>query len=291
MDGIAAPLRGIRRARLQLFRPERASTGVMTCDRARHLIDRYAVDELSTADARALAAHVRTCVPCAAEMAGVTRLVGILTALPDVPATPDMDERILVAAFADRDARHAKRTWWADLRFQLLRGTARTTGTLVATVVAVAILGATFVFAASTFFRLPFTGSGTMPPVPTQTAAPADTGVPSPSMPTVTVAPVESAQPTTEPTPEVTTEPVVTAPPVATEEPTPPPTPEPTPVITPAPTPEPTPAPTIQPTPAPTATEQPSPTVSPAESPTPEPSVTEKPRRTPPPSPTPTPSP
>ena len=267
----------------------------MTCDRARHLIDRYAVDELSAADARALAAHVRTCVPCAAEMAGVTRLVGILTALPDVAPTPDLDERILLAAFADRDARHAKRTWYADLRVQLLRGTFRTTGTLVATVLAVALLGATFVFAASTFFKLPFTGSGTIPPVPTQTAAPADTGVPSPSTPTVTVAPVQTAQPTTEPT----AEPVVTEGPVATEEPTLAPTPEPTPVITPeptpeptpAPTPEPTPAPTIQPTPEPTVTAEPSPTASPAESPTPEPSVTEKPRRTPPPSPTPTPSP
>ncbi len=263
----------------------------MTCDRARHLIDRYAVDELSAADARALAAHVRTCVPCAAEMAGVTRLIGILTALPEVQATPDLDERILLAAFADRDTRHAKRTLWADLRFQLLRGTARTTGTLVATVVAVALLGATFVFAASTFFRLPFTGSGTIPPVPTQTAAPAVTGVPSPSLPTVTVAPVESAQPT----PVPTAKPVVTEPPAATREPTLAPTPEPTPEITPeitpAPTPEPTPAPTAEPTPPPTATPQPSPTVSPSESPTPEPSVTEKPRRTPPPSPTPTPSP
>lgn len=254
----------------------------MTCDRARHLIDRYAVDELSAADARALAAHVRTCVPCAAEMAGVTRLIGILTALPEVQATPDLDERILLAAFADRDARHAKRTLWADLRFQLVRGTARTTGTLVATVVAVALLGATFVFAASSFFRLPFTGSGTIPPVPTQTAAPADTGVPSPSL-TVTVAPVETAQPTTEPT----AKPVVTEPPARTEEPTATPTLEPTPAITPAPTP----APTAEPTPQPTATEQPSPTVSPSESPTPEPSATEKPRRTQPPSPTPTPSP
>ena len=263
----------------------------MTCDRARHLIDRYAVDELSAADARALAAHVRTCVPCAAEMAGVTRLVGILTALPDVQPTPDLDERILFAAFADRDARHAKRTLWADLRLQLLRGTFRTTGTLVATVLAVALLGATFVFAASTFFKLPFTGSGTIPPVPTQTAAPADTGVPSPSMPTVTVPPVQSAQPTAEPTAEPTPAPTFTRPPVATEEPTPPPTPEPTPEITPAPTPEPTPAPTIEPTPAPTATAEPSPSASPAESPTPEPSVTEKPRRTPPPSPSPTPSP
>jgi anti-sigma factor RsiW len=263
----------------------------MTCDRARHLIDRYAVDELSAADARALAAHVRTCVPCAAEMAGVTRLVGILTALPDVQPTPDLDERILLAAFADRDARHATRTWWADLRVQLLRGTFRTTGTLIATVLAVALLGATFVFAASTFFKLPFTGSGTIPPVPTQTAAPADTGVPGPSTPTVTVAPVPSAQPTTEPTAEPTAQPAVTRPPVATQEPTPPPTPEPTPEITPATTPQPTPEPTIQPTPQPTATDQPSPTASPAESPTPEPSITEKPRRTPPPSPTPTPSP
>jgi anti-sigma factor RsiW len=263
----------------------------MTCDRARHLIDRYAVDELSAADARALAAHVRTCVPCAAEMAGVTRLVGILSALPDVQPTPDLDERILLAAFADRDARHAKRTLWADLRLQLLRGTFRTTGTLVATVLAVALLGATFVFAASTFFKLPFTGSGTIPPVPTQTAAPADTGVPGPSSPTVTVAPVETVQPTAEPTAVPATQPAATRPPASTEEPTPPPTPEPTPVITPAPTPEPTPEPTIAPTPEPTVTAPPSPTASPAESPTPEPSPTEKPRRTPPPSPTPTPSP
>ena len=260
----------------------------MTCDRARHFIDQYAVDELSAADARALASHVRTCAACAAEMAGVTRLVGILSALPDVPATPDFDERILVAAFADRDRRHAKRTWYADLRVQLLRGTARTTGTLIATVLAVALLGATFVFAAGNFFRLPFTGGGTIPAVPTQTAAPADTGVPTPSPATVTDAPVvvpatptDRVVPTGTPVVRLTPAPV-TAPPAITPAPTPEPTP--------SPTLEPTPAPTEQPTPAPTATEQPSPSVSPVQSPTPEPSPTEKPRRTPPPSPTPTPT-
>ena len=261
----------------------------MTCDRARHFIDQYAVDELSAADARALASHVRTCAACAAEMAGVTRLVGILSALPDVPATPDFDERILAAAFADRDRRHMKRTWVADLRIQLLRGTARTTGTLIATILAVALLGATFVFAAGNFFRLPFTGGGSIPAVPTQTAAPADTGVPTPSPATVTDAPVVvPATPTltgapTEPPVVVLTPAPATAPPAITPAPTPPPSPEATPT--------PTPAPTEQPTPQPTATEQPSPTVSPVESPTPEPSPTEKPRRTPPPpSPTPTPT-
>ena len=259
----------------------------MTCERARHLIDLYAVDELSAADARTLATHVRTCVPCAAEMAGVTRLVGILTALPDVPATPDLDERILLAAFADRESRHATRTWWADLRMQLLRGTARTTGTLVATVLAVALLGATFVFAASNFFKLPFTGADIILPTPTQSAAPAPTGAPTPSIETVTVAPVESAQPTAEPATPIATP----APPVVTEEPTIAPTPQPTPEITPEPTPAPTVAPTIAPTPEPSVTVEPSPTVAPVESSTPEPSVTEKPRRTPPPSPTPTPSP
>ena len=264
----------------------------MTCDRARHFIDQYAVDELSATDARALASHVRTCAPCAAEMAGVTRLVGILSALSDVPATPDFEERILAAAFADRDRRHAKRTWIADLRVQLLRGTARTTGTLIATILAVALLGATFVFAAGNYFRLPFTGGGSIPSVPTQSPAPADTGVPSPSSATVTDAPVvvpatpsRTDTPTEPPVIRVTPAPA-TVPPAVTPEPTPEITPE----ITPAPTPEPTVAPTEQPTPQPTATEQPSPTVSPVESPTPEPSVTEKPRRTPPPSPTPTPT-
>jgi anti-sigma factor RsiW len=264
----------------------------MTCERARHFIDQYAVDELSAADARALASHVRTCAACAAEMAGVTRLVGILAALPDVTATPDFDERILAAAFADRDRRHAKRTWVADLRIQLLRGTARTTGTLVATILAVALLGATFVFAAGNFFRLPFTGGGTLTPVPTQTAAPADTGVPTPSPATVTDAPV--VVPATPDRTDAPTEPPVVRPTAAPVTEPPAITPEPTPEITPAPTPEPTPEPTLapteQPTPQPTVTEPPSPTVSPVESATPEPSPTEKPRRTPPPSPTPTPT-
>jgi len=265
----------------------------MTCERARHFIDQYAVDELSAADARALASHVRTCAGCAAEMAGVTRLVGLLTALPDVPATPDFDERILAAAFADRERRHVKRTWLADLRVQLLRGTARTTGTLIATILAVALLGATFVFAAGNFFRLPFTGGGSIPSVPTQTAAPADTGVPTPSPATVTDAPVVVPASPTDRTASPTEAPVVVVtPPPVTEPPasTPAPSPSPSPEATPTPTPEPTPAPTEQPTPQPTVTEQPSPTVSPVESPTPEPSPTEKPRRTPPPSPTPTPT-
>jgi hypothetical protein len=208
-----------------------------------------------------------------------------------VPATPDFDERILAAAFADRDRRHMKRTWVADLRIQLLRGTARTTGTLIATVLAVALLGATFVFAAGNFFRLPFTGGGSIPAVPTQTAAPADTGVPTLSPRAATDAPVVvPATPTlteapTEPPVVVLTPAPATAPPAITPEPSP----STTPALT--PTPEPTAAPTAQPTPQPTVTEPPSPTVSPVESATPEPSPTEKPRRTPPPpSPTPTPT-
>ncbi len=115
---------------------------------ARRLIDAYLADELAPLDAEQLAAHVETCPACQAELGGATRLLALLGSLPVPPATPDVDERILLAALRDRDRRHENRSWLATLPVVIFRGAVRTTGTLVVAIVTVAFLGAAFVFAA-----------------------------------------------------------------------------------------------------------------------------------------------
>lgn len=239
----------------------------LDCVAARRLIDAYLLDELAEADGRRLAGHLRDCPACSAELGGSTRLIGLLAALPTPAPAPDLDERVILAAIADRRRRHAHRSWLADLRVQVLRGAMRTTGTLVVTVVTVALLGGAFVFAASQFVaQLPaFTSRATIAPEVTPTLAPT---------------PEQTAVPTATPRPGTPTPAGVVATPRT--EPTPAPTPEPTPA--PSPTPAPTPAPTQAATPEPT----PEPTASPEPTPTPVP--TEKPRRTPPPSASPSPS-
>jgi hypothetical protein len=234
---------------------------------ARRLIDAYLADELAPLDAEQLAAHVEACPACQAEMGGATRLLALLGSLPVPPATPDVDERILLATLRDRDRRHENRSWLAALPWLVFRGAVRTTGTLVVAIVTVAFLGAAFVFAAGMITQVAL-GPGTratLPPDMTPTPAPTLVQTAAPQ----TSHPVVSTQPTEAPTPEPTPAPTVA--PTAT--------PEPTPAVT--ATPEPTPAPT------PEATAEPTP------DPLPTPVPTEKPRRTPPPSasPSPTPSP
>lgn len=237
-----------------------------TCERARRLIEAFAVDELSPEDARTLATHVRGCPACSAELGGVTRLLALIRELPEPILAPELDERILVAALADRRRRHDHRSWLADLRVQVLRGAMRTTGTLVATIFTVALLGGAFVFAAAGFIvqtaQNPTPGA-TVPPevTPTLAPTPADTAVPT------------APPPSGNPTPAVI---------VATPEPTP----APTPAATQAP--EPTPAPSPEPSIVVSSTPEPSPALTPE--PTPVPSPTDK-RRTPPPSPSPSPTP
>jgi anti-sigma factor RsiW len=238
------------------------------CLAARPLIDAYLVDELSDADGARLAAHLRTCAACSAELGGATRVIGLLAALPEPEPSPGLDERIIVNAIADRRRRHEHRLWLADLPVLIFRGAARTTGTLVVTVVAVALLGGAFVFAAAGFIaqtaqNLP--PDGTVAPVVTSTPAATRAGTTAP-----TASPVTGT-----PTPVVI---FVTPPPTET-----PATPAPTPTL--EPTPEPTPAPTQVATPEPTA----EPTASPEPTPSPTPSPTDK-RRTPPPSASPSPS-
>jgi hypothetical protein len=234
---------------------------------ARRLIDAYLTDELAPLDAERLAAHVEACPACQAELGGATRLLALLGSLPVAPATPDVDERILLAAIRDRDRRHEHRSWLSTLPILVFRGAVRTTGTLVVAIVTVALMGGAFVLAAGFITQVALAPDtrATLPPDMTPTPAPTlvQTAVPATSHPVVTT------QPTAAPTPEPT--PAPTAPPE--------PTPEPTPVVT--ATPEPTPAPT------PEATAEPTP------EPSPTPVPTEKPRRTPPPSasPSPTPSP
>jgi hypothetical protein len=258
----------------------------MTCDRARHLIDAFLTDDLSESDARSLAAHVRTCAACAAEMRGASTLVQLASSLPDVVPTPDFDERIYTAAIADRARRHEHRSWLGDLWTQMFRGAVRTTGTLALTIGIVLALGAAFVFAATTLVAsLPqVVVRATLPPTqaPASEPAPTDTPTPAPSA-EPTDEPVIVTPATEEPTPVV----------LPTERPTPVVTAEPTPRVTPTPEPTPEITPTPQPTPEPTATPAPSvePTATPSPEPSPSPSPTEKPLRTPTPPPSEGPSP
>lgn len=246
---------------------------------ARRLIDAFLVDELAGPDASRLAAHVKGCPACAAELGGTTRLMALLGSLPTLAPAPDLDERILAAALRDRARRHEHRSWLADLRTQVFRGAVRTTGTLVVAIVTVAFLGGAFVLAAG------FITQVALAPQPRATVQPDMTPTLAPTL----VSPVVPATPppavTAAPTPAPTAGPEVTA------EPTPAPTatPEVTAEPSPAPTETPAPTDTAAPTPSPEATAEPTPT------PSPTPVPTEKPRRTPPPSaspsPTPTPAP
>ncbi len=223
-------------------------------------------------------AHVKGCPACAAEIGGSTRVLGLLGSLPTPRSLPDLDERILVAAFEDRRRRHEHRSWLVDLRTQVLRGAMRTTGTLIVTIMTVALLGGAFVFAASQVVaQLP-----PFQPVARATLTP---------VPTLTLAPVTAAPTAAPATPTATPRPTTGASATPTAEPTAKPTPSPTPSPTPRSRPSPSPTggahrhahATAEPTP--TATAEPTPT------PTPSASPTDKPKRTPPPSAEPSPSP
>ena len=234
----------------------------MDCERACALIDGFVGDELSTDDARALADHLRGCPACSAEMAGASRLIELLATLPDVPPTPDFDERVLLAALEDRRRRHEHRNWLGDLRTQILRGTLRTTGTFVATVLVVASLAVGGVWAA---YQL-------VPGLPLSARVVQQTSHPTLAAPTGTpITPAAGVQttPTAAPTPSPRVI-VITVTPAPTPSPTPSPSPSPSPTATPAPTPAVTPNPT------------PSPSASATPTATPTPSPTPKPRRCPP---------
>ena len=235
----------------------------LDCTDARLLIDAFLLDELPDGSAQTLREHLAGCAACTAELGGATRLIQLLGALPTPAPAPDFDQRVLLAALADRQRRYERRSWLSDLWVQIFRGAMRTTGTLVATIAVVTILGGALVFAASRFVVstwTPHVAEVLRTTTPAPTTAPLAT--PSPQNPTptpvVSVA-AQTAGPTQAPTAAPTTKP------------------------TPTPTPAPTPTATVTPTPEPTA--------SPTPTPTPTPSPTEKPRRTPPPSASPSPSP
>ena len=234
------------------------------CTSAHALIDAFVAEGLSRTDAIALSDHVRECTTCAARLGSVTRLADLLSSLPQVEPAPGFEARQLAAVLADRARRGEHRSWLSDLRIQIVRGAVRTTGTLAATVAAVALLGAAFVFAASNLF------SGI-----------AQVVLPAPHTPHATAPLVAAAPGTPSPAP---TSPVVTITqtPTPTPVPTPAPTPIPTPLVTPSPVPAtPTPQPTQQPTPT-SALPTPAPTTGPTPTPTPEPSSSAtKCRRTP----------
>jgi hypothetical protein len=256
------------------------------------LVDAFVVDELLPRDRRALSEHLHGCAACSAELGGASRLMEALGALPDVEPTADFDARVIAAALADRERRHAGRIPLAVLLRRAFHGAVRTTGTLVITILTMVVLGGALVVGATSLFGgIPLVvhigGGDTIPPAATPTLVPATL------QPTVTI----TEPPTPGPTPVVT--------PTALPE-TPRPTAPPTPAVTPAPTPPPTPtaAPTPAPTPVPTpvptrppATEEPTPVPTPSAEPSPTPvptpvaSPTPKPRRTPTPPPTPMPTP
>ncbi|MBI2763887.1 MAG: zf-HC2 domain-containing protein [Chloroflexi bacterium] len=237
----------------------------LDCAHARALIDAFLVDELDPVDAARLSAHVKGCAACTVEIGGSTLVMTLLGSLPTPSSTPRLDERILLAALDDRTRRHAHRSWLSDLRTQVIRGTMRTTATLMATIVSVALLGAVIVLAASQIVPQlgVFTG---------QRATIAPVATPTPSVPAV-----QSAEPSTTAKPRPS--PVISATPV--------------PVIVPAPTDSaaPTMSPEPSPLPTPSIEPSPSPTAEPTATPTPTPQPTEKPRRTQPPPVEPTPSP
>ena len=212
----------------------RLIVSVMTCEHARALIDRFVLDELSPAQARTLADHVRGCVACTAELAGASRLIELLATLPEVAPSPEFEARIFAAVVADRQRRHAHRSWLGDLRAQILRGTLRTTGTFAATVALVALLAVGGVWAASNLFMGPLLSAGVLhdgTPRPTLatptgtptgpaaavplTPAPAPTVTPRVIVITVTPSPAPSERPTLRPSTQPTPAPVVLAAPTA----------------------------------------------------------------------------
>jgi hypothetical protein len=249
----------------------------LDCARAGALIDAFLLDELEPANAARLAAHVKGCAACTAEIGGSTRVLGLLGALPTPRPTADLDERILLAALEDRRSRGAHRSWLWDLRTQVIRGAMRTTGTLIVTILTVALLGGAFVFAASQVVaQLPVFAPAprvTLPPVATAT------------LPAVSAAPTaapRTTSPTAHPTPGATATPAPE--PSATPAPSPEPSASPAPSTSPSPSVEPSASPSPSVKPSPSATAQPTPTPTPSPSPSP----TDK-RRTPPPSATPSP--
>ena len=235
----------------------------LDCTGACQLIDAFLLDELPEGSAQTLREHLAGCAACTTELGSATRLIQLLGALPTPAPAPDFDERVLLAALTDRQRRREQRSWLSDLWVQVFRGAMRTTGTLIATIVVVTMLGGAFVFAASRFVSNVWTPSARVAVVQA-TATPAATAAPvaTPSARNPTPAPVVSA-----PTPTAGS----TQAPTAAS------------AVSPTPTPAPTPTATVTPTPEPTA--------SPTPTPTPTPSPTEKPRRTPPPSASPSPSP
>ncbi|MBA3876450.1 MAG: hypothetical protein C0498_05865 [Anaerolinea sp.] len=232
----------------------------LDCASAGRLIDAFLLGTLDAASATALRGHVADCLACSVELRGFTGLIELVATLPAPVASPDLDERLILAAIADRRRRHEHRSWLQDLPRLVFRGAMRTTGTLVLTLVSVALLSAALVFAAGNFFA----GTALLP-TPGATVTPEVT-------PTLAPTPQQSAPPTDSPT-GTPGQVAVSA------------------------TPTPTPAPTLEPTPAPTpaATAEPTigsaPTAEPTLEPVPTPAPTDKPRRTPPPAPTDTPAP
>ena len=100
----------------------------LDCARARALIDAFLLDELGPADAARLAAHVKGCAACTAEIGSSTRVLGLLGSLTCRGPRRTSTSGSCVAALDDRARRRAHRSWLSDLRTQVIRGAMRTTG-------------------------------------------------------------------------------------------------------------------------------------------------------------------
>ena len=258
---------------------------MIVCAAAQELIDAFVTESLSPSDAASLAEHVRTCPACAARLGSVTRLTELLASLPAIEPSPGFEERQLAAAITDRVRRHEHRSWLAQLRIQVLRGAMRTTGTLAATIAAVALLGAAFVLAASNLFpgiaQQVLQGHSTPRPSAPVTAIGPATAQPTPTLRVVESTPSPTPAPPTQPP---ATHPAPTTPP-PTVAPSPSPTPESTPIVAVAPTAEPSASPAASPTPSPSTSSTPKPRRCPPDTPcavpTPSPTPTAAPASSP----------
>jgi predicted anti-sigma-YlaC factor YlaD len=76
----------------------------VNCESVRDLLALSAAGALDAAGERRVAEHARECAPCAAELASLGEIAGLLGRLPAVPPSPGLvlQTQLLVAAEADR---------------------------------------------------------------------------------------------------------------------------------------------------------------------------------------------
>src|SRR5262249_1579487 len=97
---------------------------IMRCARAQQWMAAAVDDELGDRRQRKLDQHLERCAVCRAEMAGTTRLLGVLAALPAESAVPaplaQATLRRVRLLAADEDAREMTTSWWRTPRVPVL---------------------------------------------------------------------------------------------------------------------------------------------------------------------------